>query len=180
MQRHFPAFLLLLAAAARVAADPICFEAESGFDLEPPARIGPVNAAVPGMPPADGASGGKYIEIPQGAGNPPAVTTGSIAYRFTIAKAGTYYLWCRAWWLDECGNSVGVQVNELPPFTLGDSTFKTWHWVKAPPRLKQLNLAAGEHTLMLLNREDGVRIDQILLTTDRRFVPVDAETVTVP
>jgi hypothetical protein len=59
---------------------------------------------------------------------------------------------------------------------LEDSTYKTWHWVHSPPRLPQLALPAGPCTLTVQNREDGVRIDQLLLTTDRRYIPVDIET----
>ncbi len=64
-------------------------------------------------------------------------------------------------------------------FSFGqDGTFKCWHWVKGPRRLKQLELKKGVHTLKLMNREDGVRVDQILLTTDRRYVPVGTEQAT--
>ena len=58
-----------------------------------------------------------------------------------------------------------------------DATYKTWHWVKYPVSrtVKPLNLTEGKHTLTFFNREDGVRLDQILLSADKRFVPMDIE-----
>ena len=86
-----------------------------------------------------------------------------------------YTLWIRAYWDDSCGNSLGVQVGDTKEFMVEDTTYKTWHWVKSPPRLQQLALEPGETTLTVKNREDGVRWDQILLTPSKRYVPVAAE-----
>jgi hypothetical protein len=44
---------------------------------------------------------------------------------------------------------------------------------------KPITLKAGTNTLTVLNREDGVRLDQVILSADRRFVPVDQEPVGV-
>ena len=69
-----------------------------------------------------------------------------------------------------------MMLNEGRPFTFGqDAVYKNWHWVKAPRRIKDLRMGAGQQKLTIQNREDGVRIDQILLTRDRRFVPVGVE-----
>ena len=87
-------------------------------------------------------------------------------------------LWCRVWWNGECSNSFTVKIDDQPPFLFGeDATYKTWHWVRYPVSrtAKPIDLTAGDHSLVLLNREDGVRIDQILLSSDKRFVPVDIE-----
>ena len=122
-----------------------------------------------------GAAGGVYLEIPQGAGKPPDVQ-GEAAFEFVVDKPGTYYLWARVWWLDGCGNSLGMSLNGEKEFTFGqDATYKQWHWVKAPARLSQLNLQAGKQTLKVANREDGVAIDQILITRNKRYVPVGIE-----
>ncbi len=177
---------LLLATAMRVQADRIVFEAESAVRIEPPMRV--VRAA---ELPEDakfvpGASGDAYIEIPDGAGNPPEVTAGKAEYTVEITKAGVYVLWCRVYWEDSCGNSFTVQINDGPPFSFGQTgTYKAWHWVRSPPRIAVLNLPKGTHQLRFLNREDGIRIDQVVLSNhsdrrERRFVPVDIESVTVP
>jgi len=122
-----------------------------------------------------GAAEGKYLEIPQGVGKPPEVK-GDATLSFAVAKKGTYYLWARVWWLDGCGNSFGVSIDDGKEFTLGqDATYKKWHWVKVKARLSQLNLEAGEHTIKISNREDGIAVDQILFTTNKRYVPVGIE-----
>jgi hypothetical protein len=158
----------------------VCLEAESATKLTPPMRL--VEIA---KPPADaktspvaGASGGKYLEVPEGAGKPPAVG-GDATFTFETAEAGTYFLWCRVWWPDGCGNSFSISIDGAPEFTFGeDATYKSWHWVKAPPKLKQLELAKGIHAMRIANREDGAILDQILLVKEKRYVPVDIETVT--
>jgi len=112
-------------------------------------------------------------------GRPPEVTTAEAVLRFAVEREGTYRLWCRVWWLDECGNSLTLVIDKSEPFVFGqDTTYKVWHWVRAPKRLGQLTLSEGEHTLTIRNREDGVLIDQILVTRNPRYVPVGIETVT--
>lgn len=176
--------VLALSTASLVTAGDVvlCLEAESGTAMTAPLRVikADEDAQHGDMRPvADGASGAAYLEVAQGKGNPPKVSGGTVSYSVALPESGTYTLWCRVWWLDECGNSFGVEVNGERAFTFGqDATYKKWHWVKSPPRLRQLQLKAGTHTLKLLNREDGIRIDQILLSNDRRFVPVDIERVT--
>jgi hypothetical protein len=33
------------------------------------------------------------------------------------------------------------------------------------------SLSAGSHTLVIRQREDGAKLDQLIITTDRQFVP---------
>ena len=184
---------ILLCPLLAAAGDPVCFEAESAISIVPHLQVG--DATATGVDPkwgvVEGSSAGKYIEIPQGKNpksppegekstKPPVALAGEATYTFSVAKTGIYYMWCRAWWLDRCGNSVGVSLDGGLPFSLGqDGTCKCWHWVKSPPRIKQLKLSAGTHTLTLMNREDGIRIDQILFTDSKRYVPVGIEDVTI-
>ena len=147
----------------------ICFEAETAEQLEAPMAL--VTNGI------EGASG-TYLEIPEGAGNPPKVTAGKAVFSFEVPEDGQFTLWCRVWWEGECSNSFTVGFDEQPAFLFGENaTYKTWHWVKypvsrtAPP----IQLAKGQRRLVFHNREDGVRLDQIVLTTNRRFVPVGIE-----
>lgn len=177
--------LAVLAALAALpvvlAGENICFDAVTAGKIEAPMESQAATNA-----PADirdkivkGVSGGSFLAIAQGKGYPPAMTEGLASFTFTVDSDGDYYLWCRTWWLDECSNSFLINIDEAKPFIFGeDSTFKTWHWVKAPARLKQLTLTKGKHTLTFRNREDGVYLNQILLTADKKYVPVDIETVT--
>jgi len=186
--RIFPAgyamFLLagvLCVTLPAFARETICLEAEWAESMTAPVeKVDATDDAVArGVAGATEASGRQYIQIAQGKGNPPEVTTGEARYVFEVRQGGTFILWCRVWWDDECGNSFTMSLNNNKPFMFGrNASFKRWHWVKSAPRLKQLELAPGQNTLLIRNREDGVRLDQILLTTDARFVPVGIEATT--
>lgn len=151
----------------------VCFEAESAVELEAPMIL--VTNGI------EGASG-DYLEIPEDAGNPPKLMAGKAIYTVELPTDGAYTLWCRVWWEGECSNSFNISVDEQPPFLFGeDATYKVWHWVKYPVArtTPPLNLTKGKHRIVFHNREDGVRLDQIVLTTDKRFVPVGIEKPTV-
>lgn len=169
--------LIALCATRTAWADTICLEAESAIDVEAPMRVVDADNSEAFPNAVAGAAGGKYLEIPEKAGNPPAVTTGAATLPFELKTGGQLYLWMRVYWEGECSNSLTVQLNDGRPFDFGqNATYKTWHWVRAPLMLPQLrSVAAGEHTLYIRNREDGVRIDQVLITTNRRYVPVGIE-----
>jgi len=167
--------MLSFAAGARV-----CVEAESAAVVEAPMiKVARAEAAATNKP-VSGASGDVYLEIPEGSGNPPALTAGKAVLSLDIPSEGSYILWCRVYWEGECSNSFNVQIDNRPVFILGeDATFKTWHWVRYPVArtAAPIILAQGTHTFSFINREDGVRIDQVLVSADRRFVPVDTEPV---
>jgi hypothetical protein len=167
-------------AASAGAAELICFEAESADALTAPMRRVDTAQPPPEAKVIAGAAGGQYIEIPEGAGKPPEVG-GDATFTFDVAKAGQYVLWCRVWWLDGCGNSFGMSIDDAKEFTFGqDGTHGKWHWVQAPKGLSQLELKPGRHQLKVTNREDGVILDQILFVNHKRYVPVGIETVTAP
>jgi hypothetical protein len=164
-----------------MAGETVCFDAITAEKIEAPMEISAASNAPAEFRDKLGkeVSTGKFLMIAQGKGCPPTMTAGMASFTFTVETDGDYYLWCRTWWLDECSNSFLINIDDAKPFIFGeDSTFKTWHWVKAPLRLKQLTLTKGKHTLTFRNREDGVYLNQILLTSDKKYVPVDIETVT--
>lgn len=170
---------LLLTAIAAQGRDRICFEAESALELEPPMRLVRLDDPPDNATPVAGASEDAYIEIPAGSGNPPEVNAGKAVYEIDIPTDGFYYLWARVYWDNECSNSLSVQINDGPLFLFGQTaTYKTWHWVRSPPRLAVMNLSQGANRLTFHNREDGIRIDQVLLTRNRRLIPVGIEPVT--
>ena len=156
-------------------AQKIVIEAETASAVEAPFAV--VAADTPGMKP--GASGG-YLEIPPGKGKPPEdkEKIAKAVFNFEVAEEGSFVLWLRVWCDGECNNSFNAKFDDGPRFLIGeDPTFKVWKWVKYPvPRNAPLTkLAAGSHTLTLYHRQDGIRVDQILLTTDKRYVPVEIE-----
>ena len=106
--------------------------------------------------------------LPAGASARGTNHNGSAEFRFDVVKAGPYRAWLRAYWRDSCANSVALIVDDGPPYMAGqDALYGTWHWVRAA----EYELSAGSHTLALREREDGVAMDQVLLTLDQEFVP---------
>ena len=118
------------------------------------------------------AAKGKCLEIPDsGAGGKKIPTgVGHAEFEFNVDKSDTYVLYIRAWWPDGCGNSVLVSIDGKKAKPIEDSTNKIWHWVKL--RLKKYKLDKGKHTVVVTNREDGARFDQIVLTTEAASQPV--------
>ncbi|MFO7948065.1 MAG: hypothetical protein R6V19_14770 [Armatimonadota bacterium] len=122
------------------------------------------------------ASGKGYIHIPlqrpHGTEEGAPSDTGHAKFKVKIPASGTYKLWGRAHWYDGCGNSFFFKVDDKPAVVFGnDGTYQRWHWVPGV----RLNLSAGVHTFIFQNREDGAKLDQFLLTTSTRYVPVRAE-----
>jgi hypothetical protein len=84
-------------------------------------------------------------------------------YPFSLSKPATVVLWLRASWHDGCGNSIAASFDGAPPRLVGnDGTYHVWHWVRG----FEADLAAGEHELRLHPREDGLALEQILITSD--------------
>lgn len=160
-------------------ADTLCFEAESAPEVILPFRITVASeeAYKTNKTLIKGASGNSYLEIPEGTGTQKDKDkTGLATFTFQLTEPGDYVLWCRVWWADECGNSVMVSIDGAKPFTLGqDTSYQSWHWIKSEVKIPQLRLEKGQHTLKLLEREDGIAIDQLLITSDRSYVPVGIE-----
>lgn len=96
-------------------------------------------------------------------GNPRAVgeRAGWISWEVDLPVAGNYLLSADCYWLDDKGNSFFVQVDDGPELTFGnDGEMGRWHAVATP---EPLALAAGKHTVRLLNREDGGKVRGITL-----------------
>lgn len=177
MKPLFCAFFLLACGSVSQAGMNILIEAGSAREIHAPMRLVKLSDDTSEKPakPIKGAAHDTYLEIPQGAGKPPAVN-GDASLPFKIDQKGTYYLWARVWWMDGCGNSFELSIDDGKAFILGqDATYNRWHWVKIKARLSQLKLDVGEHVLKIANREDGVAVDQILLTRNKRYVPVGIE-----
>lgn len=147
----------------------ICFEAEIAKSIEEPMML--VSNGIKNI-------SGSVISIPEKAGNPPERCEGAATYTFDLPEKGAFTLWCRVWWNGECSNSFTAKINDKPPILFGeDATYKVWHWVKYPVARTspKIYLEAGKQSFKIENREDGIMVDQIILSSDKRFVPVDIE-----
>ncbi len=131
------------------------------------------------------ASVGKAIEIPAKHGDAPVhehlpgADKSEATLSFSVPEAGDYFIWFRFWACCACGDSFAFRIDEGQPAEISSSNHRLWHWVswrfQDPERMGQLRpirLAAGAHRLRLSFREDGFRLDQILLTRE----PEDAFT----
>jgi hypothetical protein len=136
-------------------------EAESGSALTAPMVV---------QDQAD-ASGGKCVAIPLG--QPKDVApTGSIKLTLTAPREAEITLWYRVHWAGTCSNSFTAKVAGQPELIVGeDGTYQTWHWVKTPP----LTVPAGPLEVVIVQREEDVRLDQVLVTTDADYVPMGIE-----
>ena len=104
----------------------------------------------------------------------PGKLPGRASYEFDVPRKDTYYVYLRAKWRDNCGNSAWVGVDDNKWYNLedeegqeGEKNYKwAWHplWVSGAP--KAFELTAGKHTLWFNVREDGPKLDQWLISTD--------------
>jgi hypothetical protein len=104
------------------------------------------------------------------------VKADSAAYNINIPEDGVYYLHVRSLWSTGCGNSVGIKVSgyDGAQWKVTSSTYDTLHWMpmyESAGVLKPLRLKKGVATITLIATESGIKVDQLILTTDKEFKP---------
>ena len=117
------------------------------------------------------ASGGKFVEVPEGKGNNYNRNTkggpGQVQFTVNIPQSGTRALWART--IAPNGNSDSFFVTNngalIKEWLVPLST--AWKWNK----IGNFSFSAGSRNIAFRQREDGTRLDQIMLTTDLKFVP---------
>ncbi|MCY4045266.1 MAG: VCBS domain-containing protein [Cellvibrionales bacterium] len=97
-------------------------------------------------------------------------------YAIQVTTPGTYYLWLksiRPEVYDNTSDSLHITLNgELQPFAMAVSGFGWRNSLFGQEERAQITIdEAGLHTLGVWVREDGYRIDQLVLTQDPDFVP---------
>jgi hypothetical protein len=101
-------------------------------------------------------------------------------YLVNFTKSGTHYLWVRAYKTGDSDDSVhggfnnagAIDAKEISNF----NPVNSWAWSSTrldsgAPRATINVPSTGLHTVNLYMREDGTRIDRIILTTDPAYVP---------
>ena len=82
--------------------------------------------------------------------------------------------------VNSTANSYFLQVDNNCPIIVGDSpniSATSWNWVSYKDGLNDsghqiiIDIAAGTHTIKMVGREDGVKLDRIILTNDTSCVP---------
>jgi hypothetical protein len=119
-----------------------------------------------------GFAGSGYVMTPeQDVSRTAWASSAALHYEIEISTAGGYTIWARrsqqpganSAWLGLDGSQIGDR--------LDNQDGSGWHWIQ---HATAVELTAGSHSFELRRREDGYRVDRLLLTTDSTFVPAAA------
>jgi len=106
-----------------------------------------------------------------------ATSSPQLDYAVKFTTTGTYHVWLRAYVPNDDDNSVHVGLDGQPIATADRiqlTTYNAWTWFKSTldgPVATIDVTTPGLHTINLWMREDGVRIDRLLLTKDSTYTP---------
>ena len=106
------------------------------------------------------ASSGKYISVTSGSG-------GYVEYSFNIAKSGTYFIWGRVKGTKANSNSFYFSIDNGKDVNWHFPVSSNWGWDQAASAY----FSAGQHTIIIEQRELRAQVDQLLITSDQNFVP---------
>ena len=125
------------------------------------------------------ASAGAYIWKRPGSGG----FAGAAEYTIDIPIAGDYVIWGRVIAPDGGSDSFFTSIDGGEHVAWHVQTGSVWAWDLVngngqDPLIS--NLAAGTHTLKISGREDGTKLDRILITNDMEFVPSEEDPDNVP
>ncbi len=152
-------------------------EAEEG-DLFYPMEIGDDGSA----------SAGGFVWAGEDAGDTVVATLsqeGCAEYRFSVPENGDYVIWGRELSTDSASDSFFVSVDGQEDIVwhtkIGENGDWTWDVVSVrnysdprdPSNPKHFYLTAGEHTLRISLREDGTKIDKLLITNQVDLTEID-------
>ena len=133
--------------------------------------------------------GNMYIQIPEGVGF--RANDGEATYTISIDSSGDYIIWGKKIAATDNDNSFFVQIDDGTShlFTTALSDDWQWdavnHWGSGEEFNPEIDpvvfpLSAGEHTLRILQREDGAKLDKLLITNDTSYVPAENEAPNTP
>lgn len=161
---------LAQATSIAIASDkPTIWEAESGVNTggmridQDNDAFGSAFAWVPGRPGERGGRGSAHL-----------------SFKIGVPADGTYYLWGRvqAPTPDDDSFYVSITSPTAEPLNRADwplGTHLEWEWtplgLAGDPGPSPLHLPKGEYQLQISCREDGARLDRLLLTTDPEYRP---------
>jgi arylsulfatase A-like enzyme len=123
----------------------------------------------------DNASEGRFIYSQNGKGNEYVPSSIMATYTVNISQAGDYVLLGRVKVIDKRDNSFFVQIDNGSDDLWEIETGNYWHWDAVNNRDDadpvQFSLTKGVHTINIKLREDGTKLDKMLLTNNVTFVP---------
>jgi hypothetical protein len=110
-------------------------------------------------------SAGAYMAIPGSGMQKDAGTF--LSFDLSVTGGTTFYVWLLGYGSDGSTDSFFVQADG-GTLTAAVITQGSWKWKRVSGVLA---LADGQHTLKISDREDGARIDKLLLTQNKSYVP---------
>jgi hypothetical protein len=115
-------------------------------------------------------SAGGYIWVPNGGGS-----DGYAEYTFEIQESGDYVFWGRALSSSGTDNSFYVSVDNSESIRWNTKVGEDWIWDPMNSDNASLPiifyLDEGTHSLIIKQREDGTKLDKILITNDIEYLP---------
>lgn len=113
----------------------------------------------------DGAASGRaFVHVPDGSAAPG----GDARFTVDLPATGSWTLWARVSFPDGGANSFNESLDGEPAIVLGNGPAESpWHWVRGATR----TLDAGVRELVVSRREDGARLDQVVLTLEAFDAP---------
>jgi hypothetical protein len=121
---------------------------------------------------------GYMVSLPDTKSNSKDTTDGPyLGYNLSILTEGKYYVWIRMFGPDGGGDSIHVGING-EPLTYGGNGLTTsppsqWNWVHT-----EINISSvGNHQLGIWMREDGVKLDSLIITSNGLFDPSDSQII---
>jgi hypothetical protein len=101
-----------------------------------------------------------------------------LQYTVNFSTTGVYYLWLRGYAPNAAGDSLYFSLDHYSPSittTVTGFAPRDWSWANKSTldNVTTIEITEpGQHTIHLWQREDGLRLDRFLLTTDGNYVPV--------
>jgi hypothetical protein len=115
------------------------------------------------------ASGGTYIMVTAGNNSQTTMpTTGRSTFSLSIPTTGTYKLWARVLTPTTSDDSYWIKMDSAAGVTWDLPEYTAWTWTAWT---SNFSLTAGTHSLVFAYREDGAKIDRLLVTDDLAFTP---------
>jgi hypothetical protein len=105
---------------------------------------------------------------------PPYTTSPELIYTINITNTGVYTIWLRGYTPNAAGDSLAVALDDQPVATLTGFTPGEWSWANSDTSGGVVTIEITEpglHRLHLWQREDGLRLDRILLTINGNYNP---------
>ena len=103
---------------------------------------------------------------------------GSVSYTVSIPSAANYTVWSRMNAPNANDNSYYLEIDDTTcGVMIGDTVLptNTWTWVNYhggnTSSKVTVNLSAGNHTVRMVGRETGVKLDRLVFTADASCVP---------